>query len=151
MLLGSADQGYQDPEPYSSWWPHPAAWTSNDRKYSIYCYYEPPFSSMWVSYEIEPWAYKGTGYTAPVFNYIDPYGTPQTDELDTFPTEIEVAPGSSWSVTPNPLTGSTDVERWNSNDQLSGTAGTAGSSEYLFSRIIINIKSWLFLILILQI
>ena len=48
------------------------------------------------------------------------------------PTSIPVDPGSPWSVTPNPLTGSTRSERWYSNQTLSGTASNEMFEHFSF-------------------
>jgi hypothetical protein len=50
----------------------------------------------------------GTGYLAPVFNYVA-HGVGRTYNLTTTATAIPVDTGSAWLVTPNPLSGSTSV------------------------------------------
>lgn len=66
----------------------------------------------------------GGNPTAPIFNYVLS-GASKTYTLTTSPTNVTVDLGSSWSVTPNPLSGSTSTERWDSNQQLSGNAAAA--------------------------
>jgi hypothetical protein len=77
--------------------------------------------TMIVSYSV-PGA--GTGYSDPVFNYVQG-GQSKTYTLTATATDISVDSGSAWSVTPNPLTGSSSSERWYSSQTLSGTASTA--------------------------
>jgi len=76
--------------------------------------------SMTVSYQI----IGGGSPTAPTFNYVQG-GTSKTYALTTTPTAISVDDGSSWSVTPNPLTGSTSSERWYSISTLNGAASAS--------------------------
>ena len=64
-----------------------------------------------------------TAPTAPVFNYVLG-GAIGTRTLTTTPTGIPADPGSAWSVTLNPLGGSSLTERWYSNQTLSGTASS---------------------------
>jgi hypothetical protein len=72
---------------------------------------------MTVSYSIE-----GGGLpSAPVFHYIEGE-TSQSYTLTSTPAAIQVDSGSSWSVTPNPLYGSSSSEQWESSQALSGTA-----------------------------
>jgi uncharacterized repeat protein (TIGR02543 family) len=74
---------------------------------------------MTVSYSL-----KGGGSpTAPVFHYVL-NGVSKSLTLTTTATKVNVDGSSSWSVTPNPLTGSKASERWDSNQALSGTAST---------------------------
>lgn len=80
----------------------------------------PSTVSMTLSYTIVG----GGSPTAPVFNYYQG-GNPETSTLTLTPTPISVDSGSSWSVTPNPLTGLTSSEQWTSNQALSGTASAS--------------------------
>ena len=70
-----------------------------------------------VSYSVSG----GGSPTAPTFNYARG-GTPGTYSATTTATTFQVDSGSAWSFTPNPLTGSTSHERWDSDAALSGTA-----------------------------
>jgi hypothetical protein len=76
-------------------------------------------SVMTVSYEI----LDGGSPAPPTFKYKH-NGTSENYTLTATPTPIEADPGSAWSITPNPLSGSTSTERWYSNQTLSGTAST---------------------------
>jgi hypothetical protein len=89
---------------------------------------EPAF--MTVSYSVVG---GGSGYSAPVFHYVDPYGNYIEYLLTTTATEIQVGPGSSWSVTPNPLTGSGMSERWYSNQVLIGNTGIGSNQTMVFT------------------
>jgi hypothetical protein len=75
--------------------------------------------TMTVSYQI----LGGGTSSAPTFDYVLG-GQSKTYTLTTAPTAISVDSGSSWSVTPNPLLGSTSSERWQSSQTLSGTTST---------------------------
>ena len=73
--------------------------------------------TMTVSYSIV-----GGGIpTAPVFHYVL-NGAPESVTLTMSPNAVSVDSGSAWSVTPNPLTGSSSSQRWYSTQKLSGTA-----------------------------
>jgi hypothetical protein len=63
----------------------------------------------------------GSGYSPPSFSYVEG-GQPMLSVLSTSPTVFAVDSGSTWSVSPNPLAGSTPYELWSSNDTLTGTA-----------------------------
>jgi hypothetical protein len=76
--------------------------------------------TMTVSYSV-PGA--GTGYSDPLFIYVHD-GQSNTYTLTATSTGISVDSGSAWSVTSNPLAGSTPSERWYSSQTLSGTAST---------------------------
>jgi len=75
--------------------------------------------TMTVSYAVSG----GGSPSPPTFNYVHA-GISSTYGLSTTPTAISVDAGTSWSVTPNPLSGSTSSERWQSNQALIGTAST---------------------------
>jgi hypothetical protein len=77
--------------------------------------------TMSISYSI---AGGGTGYSAPVFNYVQG-GQGKTYTLTTTVTDISLDSGSAWSVMSNPLSGSSSSERWYSGQTLSGTASAA--------------------------
>ena len=74
--------------------------------------------SMTVSYSIVG---DGSPAAPPAFNYMQS-GASKTYTLTTTPTSIQVDTSSSWSVMPNPLSGSTSSEQWYSADTLSGIA-----------------------------
>ncbi|MBS7622379.1 hypothetical protein KEJ39_01715, partial [Candidatus Bathyarchaeota archaeon] len=76
--------------------------------------------TMTVSYQVVG---GGSGYFPPVFSYLE-NGTAKTYTLTTTPTSVSADAGFTWTVTPNPLTGSTDTERWFSAQALSGVATT---------------------------
>jgi hypothetical protein len=76
-------------------------------------------ATMTVSYEI----LDGGSPTPPTFNYVLG-GVSKTYTLTETPTPIQADPSSAWSVTPNPLGGSSLTERWYSNQTLSGTASS---------------------------
>ena len=63
----------------------------------------------------------GTGYTAPTFNYVQ-NGQNKTYQLTKTQTPIECDSDSSWFVSPNPLSGSSQLSQWYSSQPLSGTA-----------------------------
>ncbi|MGA3296496.1 MAG: S53 family peptidase, partial [Candidatus Bathyarchaeia archaeon] len=73
--------------------------------------------TMFVSYSI----IGGGNPTPPIFNYVQG-GAPKSRTLTTTSTNVTTDLGSAWSVTPNPLTGSSSSERWNSNQALTGNA-----------------------------
>jgi hypothetical protein len=73
--------------------------------------------TMTVSYSVV-----GSGTpTAPVFHYILK-GASKSLTLTTTPTKVSADSGSTWSITPNPLTGSTSTQRWYSAQALTGKA-----------------------------
>lgn len=77
--------------------------------------------TMTVSYAIIG---GGTGYSAPTFNYVQ-YGLSKTKTLTTTAVGVSVDSGSTWSVTPNPLAGSTSIEQWIASQPTSGTASSS--------------------------
>jgi len=88
-----------------------------------------PPSTMTVCYSIQG---GGSPSAPPVFNYVlsgvsEKY---RTYSLTTTPTTIDVDSGSSWSVTPNPLTGSTSTQQWYADP--STLTGTASSTAIVF-------------------
>jgi hypothetical protein len=66
-----------------------------------------PQVTMTVNYQVNG---GGSGYSAPVFNYVQE-GVSKQLTLSSTPTAVSVDKGSTWSVT-NPLQGSTSSERW---------------------------------------
>jgi rhamnogalacturonyl hydrolase YesR len=68
--------------------------------------------------------------TAPVFNYVS-NGVSESLTLTTTATAVTVDSGSAWSVTPNPLTGSSSSQQWIATMPLSGTA-TATTIQFSF-------------------
>jgi hypothetical protein len=62
--------------------------------------------------------------TAPVFTYVQG-GVTKSLTLRPIPTVVSVDAGSTWSVTPNPLGGSSSSERWYSPQTLTGKASPA--------------------------
>jgi hypothetical protein len=74
---------------------------------------------MTVSYSIV-----GGGIpTPPDFNYVQG-GTAKSLPLTSTPTALSVDANTAWSVTPNPLTGSSGSQRWYSSQPLAGTASS---------------------------
>jgi hypothetical protein len=74
---------------------------------------------MTVSYSIVG----GGSPTPPDFNYVQG-GLAKSSPLTSLPTAISVDKGSTWSVTPNPLSSSGSSQQWISSQSLSGTAST---------------------------
>ena len=72
---------------------------------------------MTLSYSVSD---GGSGYSAPTFT-ANQLGFPYGQVLTTAATGYWFDAGSSWSVSPNPLTGSSSTERWQTNQALSGT------------------------------
>jgi hypothetical protein len=68
---------------------------------------------------------------APVFHYVLGGVTKSLTLPLNKPKSLQADTGSGWSVTPNPLTGSTSKERWDSNQPLLGTA-TATTIVFVF-------------------
>jgi hypothetical protein len=75
-----------------------------------------PQVTMTVSYSVVG----GGSPSAPVFHYALE-GVAKSLTLTKTPTKVSVDSGSAWSVTPNPLGGSTTSQRWYSRQALSGT------------------------------
>ena len=86
--------------------------------------------SMIVSYKI----INGGDPTAPIINYVTPDGTQLSPPIPKYPTTMTLTMGKNtpWSVTPNPLSGSTSEERWYSTGTLSGTTKNSGSATKVF-------------------
>jgi hypothetical protein len=74
---------------------------------------------MTVSYSIVG----GGTPTAPVFHYVLS-GATESLTLSKTSKSVSVDWGTSWSVTPNPLSRSTSSQRWYSNQPLTGTASS---------------------------
>ena len=80
----------------------------------------PAHVTMTVSYSVIG---GGSGYSPPVFHYILGGMKRSVTLRLNEPESIQVDTGSSWFVTPNPLTGSTSSEQWYANpSKLSGRA-----------------------------
>ncbi len=77
--------------------------------------------TMIVSYQLNPLPQPGSNPTAPTFSYVQG-GASRSQQMSTLPTPVSMDVGSAWSVTSNPLGGSTSSERWFSGQTLSGTA-----------------------------
>jgi hypothetical protein len=83
----------------------------------VYVHAAYPPGRLTVSYGVVG----GSGLsTAPTLNYMQS-GVAETYTLTTSAVEVAADYGSSWSVTPNPLGGSSGSERWQSSLPLSGT------------------------------
>jgi len=86
-------------------------------------------SVMTVSYRVLPAGQAGTGYTAPSFQYVQ-NGVAESVTLSSTPTAVDVDPGTRWNLLPNPLTGSSSVERWETNQ---ATSGISAGGTYVFT------------------
>jgi hypothetical protein len=85
---------------------------------------------MTVSYSVTG----GGSPTAPILHYVDANGNSKADPINTTATQVIMGTGVAWSVTPNPLLGSTSSERWYSNDTLSGaTPPSGGAGTFVFT------------------
>jgi C1A family cysteine protease len=76
-------------------------------------------SQMFVSYSIVG----GGTPSAPVFHYVL-NGVTKSLKLSKTSKPVSVDAGTTWSVTPNPLGGSSSSQRWYSNQPLTGTASS---------------------------
>jgi len=85
---------------------------------------------MTVSYQILPANLMGTGYTPPIFNYAR-RGVSNAQPLTTTPYSLYVDSGSNWSVTANPLAGSSSSEQWTADQQT--LQGTASNTTLVFT------------------
>jgi hypothetical protein len=93
----------------------------------VYLLTENLTASLVVSYSIQG----GGAPTAPMFNYVQT-GVSKTYQLTSTPTRIQVDPGSSWYVTPDPLSGSSGTQRWQAiSASLSG--GVSSSTTLVFT------------------
>jgi len=77
----------------------------------------PSKVTMTVSYSVVG----GGTPTAPVFHYVLS-GVSKTLTLTKTGKAVTVDAGSAWSVTPDPLVGSSSTQRWYSSQPLTGTA-----------------------------
>ena len=77
----------------------------------------PAQVTMTVSYAVVG----GGSPTAPTFNYVLK-GASKSLTLTITPQAVSVDVGSTWTVTPNPLGGSSSSQRWYSTQTLTGTA-----------------------------
>jgi hypothetical protein len=75
---------------------------------------------MTVSYSVVG----GGSPTAPVFKYVVK-GVSKSLTLSKTGKAVSVDAGSTWSVTPNPLGGSSSSQQWISTQTLTGTASAA--------------------------
>lgn len=75
--------------------------------------------TMTVSYSVVG----GGSPSPPTFNYFQG-GVSKTYTLTTTASPLTVDSGNPWSVSPNPLSGSSSSERWQSSQASSGTATT---------------------------
>jgi len=75
--------------------------------------------TMTVSYSVPG----GGSPTAPVFKYVLK-GAPNSLTLTKTATKVSVDAGATWTLTPNPLGGSSSTQRWDSNQALSGSASS---------------------------
>jgi hypothetical protein len=82
--------------------------------------------SMKVSYRI----LGGGTPVAPTINYITTGGASASQTIPLSPNTITIVMGKNkpWSVTPNPLSPSSDSERWISSQTLSGKTPNSGGS-----------------------
>ena len=80
------------------------------------------FTSSTVTMTVRYSVAGGGTPTAPVFHYVFG-GVSKSLTLKKTAIKVKADGGSPWSVTPNPLTGSTSAERWETNSP-SGTAST---------------------------
>jgi hypothetical protein len=83
----------------------------------------------------------GGSPTAPTLSYTK-NGASQTPALTISATVYWMDDTTTWSVTPNPLTGSGSSERWQSNQALSGTATGASTAVFNFYHQYLLTFSW---------
>jgi uncharacterized repeat protein (TIGR02543 family) len=69
----------------------------------------------------------------PTFNYVED-GVSKSLILTTKPVSVMADFGSSWSVTPNPLSGSDASERWIAAEGTSGTITGGGTLAFTYQR-----------------
>jgi hypothetical protein len=69
----------------------------------------------------------GSGYSAPSFS-ANKFGSSTPQTLPTAPTGYWYDSAASWSVSPNPLTGSSGSERWDTNQATSGTLSSTATT-----------------------
>jgi hypothetical protein len=99
--------------------------TTGGNTYTVNCYRQEG--------ETVQYALVGGGSpTAPTFTYTT-FGTSGTTyTMTTSGTTKWPDYGTSWTVSPNPLTGSGSSERWQSSNSLSGTATAGGTVDPSF-------------------
>jgi hypothetical protein len=128
-VTGTASSGWQ----FSSWSvtgascsggasSDPCTFTVPNNAVTISATFTPVSSqtvTMTVSYSIAG----GGSPTAPSFTYIQ-NGATKTLKLTKTATTVTVDSGSTWSISPNPLGGSSSTARWASNQLQSGTASS---------------------------
>lgn len=96
--------------------------------------------SYWVDIQgyVITVSYSVTGGGSPTAPTLDYYvgGSLQTATVTGTPTGYQADSGSAWSVTPNPLTGSTAHERWQTtaptSGTLTGTTAFAGAYQHQY-------------------
>ncbi len=69
----------------------------------------------------------GGNPNSPTFNYVLS-GATKSLTLSQVPTTVSADAGSTWSVTPNPLVGSSSSQRWYSNQPLTGTVPVSSTT-----------------------
>jgi hypothetical protein len=84
------------------------------------------FTPMFVSYSVVG----GGSPPAPVFHYVL-NGVTKSLTLTKKAKAVSVDAGSAWSVTPNPLGGSSSYQQWYSTQSLTGTA-SATTIQFIF-------------------
>ena len=77
-----------------------------------------------VSYSISD---VSSGYTAPTLDYTYLGSSGATYTMTATPTMVWLDYGTSWTATPNPLTGSDSNQRWDANSGTSGTSSAGGT------------------------
>lgn len=88
------------------------------------------------------YAVSGSGTpTAPTLSYTTS-GSPQTLTVSTSATQAWADDGTAWSVSPNPLSGSTSSERWYSANAQSGTASAAAALLFTYYHQYLITLSW---------
>ena len=73
----------------------------------------------------------GGAPTAPTLTYVS-YGAAAPALLVTSPVPVWMDFGSSWSISANPLSSSSSIERWETNNQLTGSAVAGGGIDPLY-------------------
>ena len=92
--------------------------------------YTAAFKKEW-SFTVSYSTPGGGSPTAPSLGYTR-NGAIHSAPLTGTPTAYWVDDGTTWSVTPNPLTGSGSSERWQSSQTLSGTMSASSTIVFMF-------------------
>jgi hypothetical protein len=74
----------------------------------------------------------GGSPTAPTFTYYNDSDTLTVKTMKTSAVGYNVWVGTTWTVSPNPLTGSGGTERWETVQVLTGTASTSQATTFAF-------------------